>query len=82
MGARVPIESQHVDAPLTQSATFLVLTLADKLDAVRTARGSLSGIAGQAKNAPMRDSGAPAGRRSRTCASSSSASSWTWWAMP
>src|SRR5271155_1453575 len=38
MSRRVPIESQRVDAPLTQSATFLILSVTDGPDAIRTVR--------------------------------------------
>lgn len=58
MSRRVPIESQRVDAPLTQSATFLVLTMADGDDAVKTVRSALAGIDGLAKNVAIRDLGA------------------------
>ncbi|KAI2615808.1 hypothetical protein GGS26DRAFT_454962 [Hypomontagnella submonticulosa] len=54
-GHRVPIEPQRVDAPLTQSATFLVVTIANKLEAFRVVRSVLSDIDGLAKNVAIRD---------------------------
>ena len=55
MSRRVPIESQRVDAPLTQSATFLVLSITDNKDAVKKIRSTLSGIGSLAKNVAIRD---------------------------
>lgn len=55
---RVPIESQSVDAPLTGSAVFLVLTLADSPGAAATARGVLASVSDIAKNVAFRDLGA------------------------
>jgi hypothetical protein len=55
MSGRVPIESQRVDAPLTSSATFLVLSITESSDAIRTVRSALAGIGGLAKNVAIRD---------------------------
>ena len=55
MSHRVPIEPQRVDAPLTQSATFLVLSVIDGGDAIRTVRSALASIDGLAKNVAIRD---------------------------
>ncbi|KAF3392581.1 putative deferrochelatase/peroxidase YfeX [Penicillium rolfsii] len=52
---RVPIESQRVDAPLTSSATFLVLSATDKPDSIQTIRSVLAGLDGLAKNVSIRD---------------------------
>ena len=58
MSRRVPIEPQRVDAPLTQSATFLVLSVTDSPNAIRTVRSTLASIDGLAKNVAIRDLGA------------------------
>src|SRR5215469_840803 len=50
MSHRVPIEPQRVDAPLTQSATFLVLTVTDSPNAIKTVRSTLASINELAKN--------------------------------
>ncbi|KAI1653264.1 hypothetical protein F4813DRAFT_375252 [Daldinia decipiens] len=52
---RVPIETQRVDAPLTQTATFLVVTINNTLEAVGVVRSVLSNIDGLAKNVSIRD---------------------------
>jgi putative iron-dependent peroxidase len=52
---RVPIEAQTVDAPLTMSATFLVLTLTDAPDAVTTVRSALADIEGLIKTVGFHD---------------------------
>lgn len=52
---RVPIASQRVDAPLTQSATFLVLSVANNPDAIETVRSTLAGVDSLAKNVSIRD---------------------------
>ncbi|MFT4211665.1 MAG: Dyp-type peroxidase [Microbacterium sp.] len=52
---RVPIEPQRVDAPLTQAATFLVLTIRPGTDAAATARSTLAGIDDIVKNVAFRD---------------------------
>ncbi|KAJ6440140.1 dyp-type peroxidase [Purpureocillium lavendulum] len=54
--ARQASQPQAVDAPLTQSATFLVLSVAPGPDALQTVRATLSGIEGLAKNVTIRDS--------------------------
>jgi putative iron-dependent peroxidase len=55
MSSRVPIESQRVDAPLTQSATFLVLSINPTPEAIKTVRSTIAGIDGLAKNVSIRD---------------------------
>jgi porphyrinogen peroxidase len=56
---RVPIEPQRVDAPLTASATFLVVTLNPSApDAIKTARNTLASLDDLAKNVSIRDLGA------------------------
>ena len=55
MSRRVPIEPQRVDAPLTQSATFLVVSITDIPDAVDTVRSTLADIGNLAKNIAVRD---------------------------
>jgi putative iron-dependent peroxidase len=55
MSHRVPIEPQRVDAPLTQSATFLVLTVVDGPNAIKTVRSTLASINDLAKNVAIRD---------------------------
>ncbi|GAA2074801.1 Dyp-type peroxidase [Microbacterium hatanonis] len=52
---RVPIEAQKVDAPLTSSATFLVVTVAEGADAADTVRDVISGIDDITKNVGFRD---------------------------
>lgn len=52
---RVPIEPQRVDAPLTQSATFLVVTATKKPDSINTIRSTLAGLDSLAKNVSIRD---------------------------
>lgn len=52
---RVPIESQRVDAPLTSSATFLVVTATNKPDSIKTIRSTLAGLDSLAKNVSIRD---------------------------
>lgn len=52
---RVPIEPQSVDAPLTRSAIFLVLGVADGDDAIGTVRGVLADIDGLVKTVGFRD---------------------------
>jgi putative iron-dependent peroxidase len=51
----VPIEPQRVDAPLTRSAVFLVLTVRDSPDAIATVRSVLGGLADVTKNVAFRD---------------------------
>lgn len=55
---RVPIEPQSVDAPLTGSAVFLVLTVDDTDDAHATARAALGSVSDVQKNVAFRDLGA------------------------
>lgn len=55
---RVPIEPQSVDAPLTQSAIFLTLSVGDGDAAVSTVRTALAGMSGLVKNTAIRDLGA------------------------
>lgn len=55
MSRRVPIESQRVDAPLTHSATFLVLTVNDNANATKTVRSALASISDLSKNVSIRD---------------------------
>ena len=57
MSRRTPIEPQRVDAPLTQSATFLVLSVTDAPDAIKTVRSALSSVDGLSKNVSIRDLG-------------------------
>jgi len=55
MSNRVTIEPQHVDAPLTQSATFLVLTVNDGPNAIKAVRSTLASINDLTKNVAIRD---------------------------
>ncbi|KAK5989052.1 Dye-decolorizing peroxidase YfeX [Cladobotryum mycophilum] len=51
-------QPQAVDAPLTKSATFLVVTVnTESPGAIKTARSALAGIDGLAKNVSLRDLG-------------------------
>lgn len=52
---RGPIEPQRVDAPLTQSATFLVLSVTNTPSAIRTVRSTLASIDDLTKNVAIRD---------------------------
>ncbi|KAJ5108498.1 hypothetical protein N7456_005173 [Penicillium angulare] len=54
-GQRVPIEPQRVDAPLTQSATFLVVTATNKSGSIQTIKSTLAGLDSLAKNVSIRD---------------------------
>lgn len=47
--------TQSVDAPLTRSATFLVLSLSSTPDAIKTVRATLASISDIAKNVSFRD---------------------------
>jgi putative iron-dependent peroxidase len=58
MSGRVPIEPQRVDAPLTSSATFLVLSITQSPSAIKTVRSALASIDDLAKNVSIRDLGA------------------------
>ncbi|CAG8978102.1 hypothetical protein HYALB_00000775 [Hymenoscyphus albidus] len=61
--SRVPIEPQRVDAPLTQSATFLVVSIVKTSsesqsfspDAIKTIRSALASLDDLAKNVAIRD---------------------------
>jgi len=53
--SRVPIEPQRVEAPLTQSATFLVVTVEDSPEATKVVRSVLSRIDDISKNVSIRD---------------------------
>lgn len=55
MGERANIQPQRVDAPLTQFATFLVLSVNDSPDAIKTARSTIAGIEDLTKNITIRD---------------------------
>jgi len=52
---RVAVAPQQVDAPLTKTAIFLVLVLADTDGAMDTARGVVSGIVDLVNNVAIRD---------------------------
>jgi putative iron-dependent peroxidase len=52
---RVPIEPQAVDAPLSGTAVFLVLTVSDAAGAVDTVRSTLASVADVLKNVAFRD---------------------------
>ncbi|HEV7811964.1 MAG TPA: Dyp-type peroxidase [Leifsonia sp.] len=52
---RVPIEAQSVDAPLSGSAVFLVVTIADTDDASAAVREVLSGLSDMVKTVGFRD---------------------------
>lgn len=55
MSRRSPIEAQSVDAPLTSSATFLVLSVTQAPDAVSKVRSVLASIGDLTKNVAIRD---------------------------
>ena len=48
-------QPQSVDAPLTQFATFIVLSVKDTPDALKTVRSALAGIEDLSKNVMIRD---------------------------
>ncbi|KAL5354169.1 hypothetical protein ACLOAV_000254 [Pseudogymnoascus australis] len=50
-----PTEPQRVDTPLTLSATFLVLSVTNDPDAIRTVRSTLASIDDLTKNVAIRD---------------------------
>ncbi|WP_082456020.1 MULTISPECIES: Dyp-type peroxidase [unclassified Plantibacter] len=52
---RVPIEPQSVDAPLSGTAVFLVLTVSDAAGAMDTVRSTLASVADVLKNVAFRD---------------------------
>ncbi|RVX72759.1 hypothetical protein B0A52_04158 [Exophiala mesophila] len=58
MSRRAPVNAQSVDAPLTMSATFLVLSVAEGDDAISTVRSTLASVADLIKNVSIRDSSA------------------------
>lgn len=55
MGERANIQPQRVDAPLTQFATFLVLSVNDSPDAIKEVRSTIAGIEDLTKNITIRD---------------------------
>lgn len=55
MSSRVPIEPQRVDAPLTSSATFLVLSITKAPNAIKNVRSALASVDNLAKNVSIRD---------------------------
>lgn len=55
---RVPIEPQSVDAPLTRTAIFLVLTVRDSPEAIATVRSALADLGGLTKTVAFRGLGA------------------------
>jgi putative iron-dependent peroxidase len=55
MSHRAPIEPQRVDAPLTQSTTFLVLSVTDAPESIKTIRSNLASISDLSKNVSFRD---------------------------
>jgi putative iron-dependent peroxidase len=55
---RVPIAPQRVDAPLTQHAIFLVVTVGDGDEATATVRSTLASVGDLLKNVAIRDLGA------------------------
>jgi len=54
---RVPIEPQTVDAPLSRSAVFLVVSIADSDDALNTVRAVISDLGALARAVGFRDLG-------------------------
>ncbi|KAJ5791879.1 uncharacterized protein N7518_008890 [Penicillium psychrosexuale] len=52
---RVPMAPQRVDAPLTKFATFLVLSVTNKSNAIENVRSTLAGVDSLAKNVSIRD---------------------------
>lgn len=55
MAGRTPIEPQAIDAPLTGSATFLVLSVKNDPESTQTARSTIAGIDDITKNVSFRD---------------------------
>lgn len=53
--SRAAIQSQRVDAPLTQAATFLVLSVTDAPEAIKKVRSTLASISDLSKNVSIRD---------------------------
>jgi putative iron-dependent peroxidase len=56
-GDRVPIDAQSVDAPLSRSAIFLVVTVADSAEALAAVRGALGSMDDLIKDVGFRDLG-------------------------
>ncbi|OBT73654.1 hypothetical protein VF21_06220 [Pseudogymnoascus sp. 05NY08] len=54
-GRHSPVEPQRVDAQLTLSATFLVLSVANNPSAIRTIRSTLASVDDLTKNVAIRD---------------------------
>jgi putative iron-dependent peroxidase len=54
-GERVPIDAQSVDAPLSRSAIFLVVTVGDTVEALAAARATLGAVDDLVKNVGFRD---------------------------
>jgi putative iron-dependent peroxidase len=57
VGQRVPVDAQSVDAPLSRSAIFVVLTIADAAGAVGAVRAALGGVEDLVKTVGFRDLG-------------------------
>ncbi|RMZ75263.1 hypothetical protein DV737_g5382, partial [Chaetothyriales sp. CBS 132003] len=55
MARRVMVAPQRVDAPLTSTATFLVLSVNDGEDATKRVRSTLANVSGLSKNIAIRD---------------------------
>jgi putative iron-dependent peroxidase len=55
MSARARVEPQRVDAPLTRSATFLVLSITPSATSIKTVRSALASVDDLAKNVSIRD---------------------------
>jgi putative iron-dependent peroxidase len=55
MSRRTTVEPQCVDAPLTQSATFLVLSVTETPNAINKVRSALASISDLSKNVSIRD---------------------------
>ncbi|NYD75361.1 putative iron-dependent peroxidase [Leifsonia soli] len=68
----MPIDAQQVDAPLTQTAVFLVVTVTDAPDAIATIRSVLADVSGLIKTVAFRDLGA-----NLTCTVGVGAAVWT-----
>ncbi|CRG89041.1 hypothetical protein PISL3812_06076 [Talaromyces islandicus] len=71
MTGQISAEAQRVDAPLTQSATFLVLSLLDRPDTVHTVRSTLANLESLSKNVSIRDPSA-----SFTCTTGIGSDAW------
>lgn len=55
MATAVPLEPQRLDAPLTSSATFLVLKVSTESSAISNVRSTLAGVSDIIKNVAFRD---------------------------